>query len=70
MAVGAELVRIEVEGEGNVKAGAQAVPAPKAVPAAAGIPPDQKDDITRENVAAPAPPPAAREKAMASAAPR
>jgi 2-oxoisovalerate dehydrogenase E2 component (dihydrolipoyl transacylase) len=69
MAVGAELVRIEVEGEGNVKAGAQAVPAPKAVPAAAGIPPDQKDDITRENVAAPAPPPAAREKAMASAAP-
>src|SRR3954471_8210735 len=61
MAVGAELVRIEVAGEGNVKAGA-AAPA-KAAPAVVGVPPDQKDDITRENPAVaasphPNPPPA------------
>ena len=43
MAVGAELVRIEVAGEGNVKAAAPA----KA--AAVGVPPDRKDDITVEN---------------------
>ncbi|MGZ5270172.1 MAG: dihydrolipoamide acetyltransferase family protein [Ramlibacter sp.] len=46
MAVGAELVRIEVAGEGNVKAGAPA----KA--AAVAIPPDRKDDVTVENVTA------------------
>src|SRR6476620_4690209 len=43
MAVGAELVRIEVAGEGNIKAAAPA----KA--AAVGVPPDRKDDITVEN---------------------
>ena len=38
MAVGGELIRLEVEGEGNVKAGAAAAPAAKAaVPAADGI---------------------------------
>src|SRR6476469_759835 len=47
MAVGAELVRIEVAGEGNVKAGA-AAPA-RAAAAAVGVPPDRKDDITVEN---------------------
>src|SRR6476469_4698526 len=45
MAVGAELVRIEVAGEGNVKAGAPA----KAAQAVTGIPPDRKDDVTVEN---------------------
>src|SRR4051812_33477702 len=49
MAVGAELVRIEVVGEGNMKAGA-AAPA-KAAAAVVGVPPDKKDDITRENAA-------------------
>src|SRR5512133_2506426 len=48
MAVGAELVRIEVAGEGNVKVGA-AAPA-KAM--AAAVPPDRKDDITAESTAA------------------
>jgi 2-oxoisovalerate dehydrogenase E2 component (dihydrolipoyl transacylase) len=39
MAVGGELIRLEVEGEGNVKAGAAAPAAPqKAAPAAAGAP--------------------------------
>ncbi|TFZ07643.1 dihydrolipoamide acetyltransferase family protein [Ramlibacter humi] len=49
MAVGAELIRLEVEGAGNVKEGAKA----PAVAAAAvtGVPPDQKDDITHENTA-------------------
>lgn len=38
MAVGGELIRLEVEGEGNVKAGAAAAPAAKAaVPAGEGI---------------------------------
>uniref|UniRef100_UPI0028A1F9A6 biotin/lipoyl-containing protein n=2 Tax=Alcaligenaceae TaxID=506 RepID=UPI0028A1F9A6 len=40
MAVGGELIRLEVEGEGNVKAGAAAAAAPAAkaaVPAAGGI---------------------------------
>jgi len=56
MAVGAELVRIEVAGEGNVKAGASpakaavaAAAAAQAAPAAVAVPPDRKDDITREN---------------------
>ncbi|WP_427913023.1 dihydrolipoamide acetyltransferase family protein [Ramlibacter sp. MMS24-I3-19] len=43
MVVGSELVRIEVAGEGNVKAGAAA---PAKAAAAATVPPDQKDDIT------------------------
>jgi 2-oxoisovalerate dehydrogenase E2 component (dihydrolipoyl transacylase) len=43
LAVGAELVRIEVAGEGNVKAGA--APA-KAMQSTVSVPPDQKDDIT------------------------
>src|SRR6478609_5249577 len=47
MAVGAELVRIEVAGEGNVKAKAAA----PAKVAAVGVPPDRKDDITVENTA-------------------
>src|SRR3954465_4048731 len=38
LAVGAELVRIEVAGQGNVKGGA-AAPA-KAAPAVVGVPPD------------------------------
>ncbi|WP_291383530.1 MULTISPECIES: dihydrolipoamide acetyltransferase family protein [Achromobacter] len=37
MAVGGELIRLEVEGEGNVKAGAAAPAAKAAVPAAEGI---------------------------------
>src|SRR4051812_49499175 len=41
MAVGAELVRIEVAGQGNVKS----APAPAtSVAAAASVPPDRKDD--------------------------
>ncbi|MBK0392412.1 dihydrolipoamide acetyltransferase family protein [Ramlibacter algicola] len=46
MAVGSELIRLEVAGEGNVKAGA-AKPAKAAV--ASTLSPDQKDDITVEN---------------------
>lgn len=53
MAVGAELVRIEVAGEGNVKPGAAPAKAAAAVQGQAGgtvgVPPDLKDDITREN---------------------
>ncbi len=54
MAVGAELVRIEVAGEGNVKGAPPAVAAahraaPARATAAAGLPPDRKDDITQEN---------------------
>ena len=66
MAVGAELVRIEVEGEGNVKGAAAGQAQSVALSrsreregvreAAVGVPPDLKDDITRENKsAAPAP---------------
>ncbi|TFZ06097.1 2-oxo acid dehydrogenase subunit E2 [Ramlibacter henchirensis] len=43
MAVGAELVRIEVAGEGNVKPG---TPSKAAAATTAAIPPDRKDDIT------------------------
>src|SRR3954471_14126847 len=57
MAVGAELVRIEVAGDGNLKAAAPvksvAATATPVLAATAAVPPDQKDDITRENVAAP-----------------
>lgn len=53
MAVGAELVRIEVAGEGNVKPGAAPAKAAAAVQGQASgtvrVPPDLKDDITREN---------------------
>ncbi len=67
MAVGAELIRLEVAGEGNLKGGraapaaapatvAAAAPAPAA---AAAVPPARKDAITRENPA-PAAPPVAR----------
>src|SRR4051812_18205099 len=57
MAVGAELVRIEVVGEGNVKAGA-AAPAKAAAPskaaaAAGAVPPDLKDDVTQGSDAVP-----------------
>lgn len=65
MAVGAELVRIEVAGEGNVKGAPPAAAAAKAAPAQAAparaaapaeLPPDRKDDITQEHpAAAPAP---------------
>lgn len=60
IAVGAELVRIEVAGEGNVKAGAPA----KAAPAAAvnALPPDLKDDVTAGSGSLPL-----REKAGAGA---
>ncbi|WBY02424.1 dihydrolipoamide acetyltransferase family protein [Ramlibacter tataouinensis] len=75
MAVGAELVRIEVAGEGNVKATSPTVavaPAAAVQPVTASasapvLPPDRKDDITRENPVsastprAPAVPPSARE---------
>jgi 2-oxoisovalerate dehydrogenase E2 component (dihydrolipoyl transacylase) len=69
MAVGAELIRLEVEGAGNVREGAAAGALPvrgqAGVGAGAGaapVPPDRKDDITRanEDVGAPAPAPAAR----------
>jgi 2-oxoisovalerate dehydrogenase E2 component (dihydrolipoyl transacylase) len=60
MAVGSELIRLEVAGDGNVKAGA-ASPAKAAaakVATAAALPPDLKDDITAGSgpVAAPGSP--------------
>jgi len=84
LAVGAELIRLEVAGEGNVKAGrAPAATAAAAAPAAAqaaqatttpaALPPDRKDDITRANpveATAPAPTPApARSEPPPAAAP-
>lgn len=74
LAVGAELVRIEVAGEGNVKPGQASGGAAKSTaagPAAAavGVPPDRKDDVTHENAVVTAPVPPAREvKAPAPAA--
>ncbi|KQT08124.1 dihydrolipoamide acetyltransferase family protein [Ramlibacter sp. Leaf400] len=62
MAVGSELVRIEVAGEGNVKPGAAPAKAAAAVQgqasSTAGVPPDLKDDITRENASPSEPLPA------------
>jgi len=63
LAVGAELIRLEVAGEGNVReakaaAGAQST-ATQAQASAPVLPPDRKDDVTRENpvvAAAEAPP--------------
>jgi 2-oxoisovalerate dehydrogenase E2 component (dihydrolipoyl transacylase) len=57
MAVGAELIRLEVEGEGNVREGAKHVATAAAKAGAkagvgttaAPVPPDHKDDITHEN---------------------
>ena len=51
MAVGAELIRLEVEGAGNVKDAAVAVAAvaAPAAPVAQAVPPDLKDDVTHEN---------------------
>ena len=84
LAVGAELIRLEVAGEGNVKAGrTPAATAAAAAPAAAqaaqatttpaALPPDRKDDITRANpveATAPAPTPApARSEPPPAAAP-
>ncbi len=63
MAVGAELVRIEVAGEGNLK------PAAAPAKATAGVPPDRKDDITRENPVAVAPPAPAVEAQRTTAPP-
>jgi 2-oxoisovalerate dehydrogenase E2 component (dihydrolipoyl transacylase) len=56
MAVGAELIRIEVEGEGNVKPGragaaSSSAVAADAASASAALPPDLKDDVTQENAA-------------------
>ena len=70
MAVGAELIRLEVEGAGNVK-GDTAVPKKEA----AAVPPDRKDDITHENAGVPAraaeppkmPPPRATQPPMRAA---
>ncbi|WP_332813885.1 dihydrolipoamide acetyltransferase family protein [Ramlibacter sp.] len=75
MAVGAELVRIEVAGEGNVKGSPPAVAAAQAAPAQAaparaagpaGLPPDRKDDLTQETPAAAPAPSAARPAALAA----
>lgn len=63
MAVGAELVRIEVAGEGNLK------PAAAPAKATASVPPDRKDDITRENPVAVAPPAPAVEAQRTTAPP-
>ncbi|MBC5767275.1 dihydrolipoamide acetyltransferase family protein [Ramlibacter albus] len=49
MAVGAELIRLEVEGAGNVKGDA-----PAAKKQAAAVPPDMKDNVTHENTSVPA----------------
>jgi len=58
MAVGAELIRLEVEGAGNVRAAAaEAATAGATAAARTGatpIAPDEKDDITRENKDVPA----------------
>jgi 2-oxoisovalerate dehydrogenase E2 component (dihydrolipoyl transacylase) len=52
MAVGAELIRLEVAGDGNVKPGtAQQAQAVAAKAPVANLPPDLKDDITVENSA-------------------
>lgn len=61
LAVGAELVRIEVAGEGNVKPGQASGGAAKSAAAAVGVPPDRKDDVTHENAVVTAPAPPARE---------
>jgi 2-oxoisovalerate dehydrogenase E2 component (dihydrolipoyl transacylase) len=66
MSVGAELIRLEVQGEGNVKgAAAEAAAASLPLRARAGmgahttsdapVPPDRKDDITHENADVEAP---------------
>jgi len=54
MAVGSELIRIEVEGAGNLKESAQPS-APAAAPAAAPVPPKAPEPVAEQPVAAPRP---------------